>query len=269
VSPLWRDEVGVFLGPRRLVLNRLRRGLRPRCVSRWSAALEQPDLTDWSVALAALDAELAKSEWQQANLRVVISDQWARYGIVPWAAELRDEAERQSHARFVLANTYGDIVEHWTLGVSEHFPGCARIVSALPTRLLEELRARVGAHGLRLTSTQPHLVVAYNAWRHRLVGPAGWFVTIEEGSLAALHWSDGSWDRVHSVRISDNWEAELRRVQAFGRLTRARPAEGRVFIDAPAGLRTATSGTDPGLEWLDDEQSAPAVPFTPRPGAYA
>lgn len=256
MSPLWRDEVGAFIGPRQVVLTRMRRGLRPRCAAEWGTPVEQPNLTDWSAALAALDAELAKGQWQDANLRVAIADRWARYRIVPWTAELRTEAERLDHARFIMANTYGTLVEHWTLGVSEDFPGSARIVSALPTQLLEELRARVPAHNLRLVSVQPQLIAAYNSWRHRLPATGGWFVTIEEGSLAAIHWTEKGWDAVHSVRISDSWEAELRRLQTFGRLAESRPAEGRVFIDAPPALRAAASGADPGLEWLADEQAA-------------
>ena len=256
MSPLWRDEIGAFIGPRKVVLTRMSRGLRPQCVAEWRSTLKQPDLNDWSVAVAALDTELAKGEWQNANLRVAISDQWARYRIVPWSAELRSEAERLNHARLIMTNTYGSLIDNWTLSASESFPGAARIVSALPTALIEELRSRFPAHQLRLISMQPQLIVAYNAWRHRLPVSGGWFVTIEEGSLAAIHWSDQGWDRVYSVRISDSWDAELRRLQTFGRLAESRPAEGPIFIDAPLGLRIPAAGADTGLVWLRDWQLA-------------
>jgi hypothetical protein len=258
VSPLWRDEVGAFLGPRKVALTRMRRGLRPSRVAAWRASLEQADLNEWSAALAALDEELARGEWQDANLRVAVSDRWVRYALVPWSTDLGNEEERLAHARLLMTSTYGSAVEQWTLGVSEYFPKAARIVSALPTQLLTALRERFAPHRLRLVSIQPQLIVAYNAWRPRLPLSGGWFVTIEEGSLAAIHWSGAGWDRVHSVRISDSWDAELRRLETFGRLAQGRAAEGRIFIHAPPALRAAATGVYPGLEWLDDERVAPA-----------
>ena len=42
MSPLWRDEVGIFIGPRRIVLNRMSRGLRPACVADYASLVEAP-----------------------------------------------------------------------------------------------------------------------------------------------------------------------------------------------------------------------------------
>ena len=47
------------------------------------------------------------------------------------------------------------------------------------------------------------------------------FVTLDEGSLAAVHFNAKQWDYVRSVRIGADWEVELKRLQTFGRLARS------------------------------------------------
>ena len=44
-------------------------------------------------------------------------------------------------------------------------------------------------------------------------------------------------DRVHAVRIGLDWARELKRLQTFGRLASASPADGRVYVDLPEALR--------------------------------
>jgi hypothetical protein len=99
---------------------------------------------------------------------------------------------------------------------------------------------------------QPQLIAAFNGWRGKLPKKDGWFVTLEEASLAAAHFNDAGWDRVHSVRIGDDWEIELKRLQTFGRLARTSPVEGTVYVDAPRWLRDKASSSD-DVVWLDDE----------------
>jgi hypothetical protein len=100
---------------------------------------------------------------------------------------------------------------------------------------------------------QPQLIAAFNGWRGKLPNTDGLFVTLEEGSLAAAHFTATGWDRVRSVRIGDDWEIELKRLQTFGRLARTSPAEGAVYVDAPGWLRNKANGSNDDVEWLDDE----------------
>ena len=98
MSPLWRDEIGIFLAPHKLTLARMNRGVRPKSAGETSWTNELIDDTHWSATLAALDNLLARSEWQRAAARVVISDFWVRYACVPYSAALSGEAERMTHA---------------------------------------------------------------------------------------------------------------------------------------------------------------------------
>lgn len=258
MSPLWRDEVAILIGPRQLVLTRMSRGLRPRCVGDLRRVVEGSPSLDWRPALTALGDCLAEAEWQAANLRVVVSNHWARYAIVPWANDITSDEERLAHARICLSGIYGNVAEQWRIGLSHAAPGQARIACAVEGDLVGELSAHAAAHGLRVTSIQPQLVASFNGWRHRLADATGWFVNIDEGSLAAARLTDGGWDRVYSARIGGDWAIELQRLRTFGRLAANHDGNGRVFIAAPAWLRKLADADDVGIEWLEDAAEAAA-----------
>ena len=253
MSPLWRDEIGIYLSPHKLALTRLARGARPKCVGEASWANELANDTHWNASLAALDALLAKGEWQKAVARVVVSDHWVRYAMVPYSAALNGAVERATHARHVLTGIYGEVVSQWTVTLSDSRPGSAQVACALPAQLVEDLHSILARHRIPLRSLQPQLVSAYNHWRVKLPDGGAWFVSIEQGSLAAARLGTGGWDRVHSVRIGADWAMELRRLQTFGRLANTSALEGRVYVDAPAALRIAAGATGTDLIWLDED----------------
>ena len=104
------------------------------------------------------------------------------------------------------------------------------------------------------------------AWRHCLPQSNAWFVSVEQGSLAAARLGRYGWDRVHSVRIGSDWMRELKRLQTFGRLASNSPQEGQVYVDAPHAWREVAAGTAnaadaSGLQWLE-EPSEPSEPMT-------
>ena len=256
MSPLWRDEIGIFLGPTKVVLARMRRGIRPKCIAEQGVSVEAVNSGDWQPTLESLRQQVANELWQDANVRVVVSDNWMRYAILPWSIDLTGPEERLSHARLILGKTYGDVADGWSVSLSDNPPRTTTVISAIPTALLEEIQSALSDYKLRMISLQPHLIVAYNTWREKMPKSAAWFASIDEGSLAALHVSDGHCDRVRSVRISDDWSVEMRRMQTMGRLAQGRPEEGRVFVDAPVWLRETTDISNADLEWLQDD-SAP------------
>ena len=98
MSPLWRDEIGIYLAPHKLALTRLARGVKPKSVGEASWVNELEADTHWSNALNALEALLARPEWQGAVARVVVSGSLGalRDGAVLRRAERR---RRTAHAR--------------------------------------------------------------------------------------------------------------------------------------------------------------------------
>lgn len=235
---------------------RMKRGIRPINVAERNIAVDTRETHQWEAALSTLDHCLEDKAWQDANLRLIVADHWARYVMVPWSDELSGDAERLQHARLCMANTFGDIVAQWTITISDAPPGFPQVACAVPSILLDRLRLMAEAHGLRIKSVQPHLIASFNGWRAKLPRGGAWFVTLDEGSIAAAHFSSTHWDSVRSVRIGNDWEVELRRLQTFGRLVRSTEETSRVLVDAPRWLREKSIGRPRDFEWLDDADGA-------------
>lgn len=251
MSPLWRDEIAIYLAPSKLVLVRRARGVRPRVVAATELGVTAGTAGDIGPVLARLADVLTEATWQGAAARAVVADHpWARYGIVPWPATRLDAAGRLTQARYVLGDAHGDAVADWAVTLAESPPGHSYVACAMPPALRSALEDTLAPARVALVSLQPQLIVAFNAWRHRLPADDTWFVSLDEGWLSAVHLSRGAWDRVHTARLSADWSVELERLQAFGKLTRAGGAPGRMFVRAPAWMRREGSAAA-GIEWLE------------------
>lgn len=255
MSPLWRDEVAIYIAPRRIALARRTRGLKPRVGSATEIAVAG-HFGDFGPALSRLAEVLAEPTWQDAAARVIVADPWARYGIVPWPNLRLDNEGRLSHARYVLAESYGEVVSDWNVSLADTPPGQAYVACAMPAALKSGLEETLAGGRLRLVSLQPQLIVAFNAWRLQLPPDDAWFVSLDEGSLAAVHLSQGAWDRVHMARLSQDWAIELERLRTFGRLSRS-GGVSRMLVDAPLWMRSAQAArtTSEDFEWLQAEGS--------------
>ena len=251
MSPLWRDEVAIYLAPRKIALVRRARGLKARVVAATELAVPAGTVGDIGPVFARLADVLTEPTWHGAAARAVVADSWARYGIGPWPETRLDAAGRLTHARYVLGDAYGGAVADWAVTLAETPPGHTYVACAMPATLRSALEDTLAPARLALVSLQPQLVVVFNAWRHRLPADDTWFVSVDEGSLSAVHLSNGAWDRVHMARLSPDWSVELERLQAFARLTRAAGTVGRLFVDAPAWMRRAAAPSA-GIEWLDE-----------------
>jgi hypothetical protein len=254
VSPLWRDELAIYLAPRKIALARRPRGIRPRVSVAAEVAVPDGSIADNAPALAKLAEVLNEPTWHDASVRIVIADPWARFAIVPAATSRLDAQGHQAHARYLLADTYGDGLADWIVALEDKAPGRMSVACAMPAGLKPALDDMLAPHRLKLVSMQPQLVVAYNAWRSRLPRDDAWFVTLEDGWLSAVHVAKGIWDRVHMARLSSDPSVELERLRAFGRLTRAAGA-GRMFVEAPLWLRERAKLTGSDIEWLEADDA--------------
>lgn len=257
MSLLWRDEIAIYLAPSKLALVRRARGLRPRVVAATEIAVPTGAVGDVGPVFARLAEVLADPTWHGAAARAVVADPWARYAIVSWPEARLDAAGRLTHARYVLGDTYGEAVADWAVTLADTPPGHAYVACAMPTALRSGLEDALAPARLELVSLQPRLVVAFNAWRQQLPADDTWFVSVDDGSLAAVHLGEGAWDRVHMARLSSDWGVELERLQAFARVTRAVGALGRMFVDAPASMRRGAAASA-GLEWLGEGEGPQA-----------
>lgn len=251
MSLRWRDEVRIRFGTTGIALARHPRGWRRPVELERTRSVEDGPLT-WARARDLLREELQHDGWGHANANVVVADRWARYAVLPWSAALTDEEEQLAHGRLVLRQVYGDDLAGWTVRLSQASPGRSRLVCALPTQLIEELRHVLATVQLRLASLQPGIVDAYNRWRARLPDAGAWFVTVDAGHMVAVRTQQDAWVEIHGLRAGPGWPAELGRLRALERLANpGTPGATRAFVDVPPAERDPEAGAGQGHEWLD------------------
>ncbi|MEZ5500656.1 MAG: hypothetical protein R3E77_14685 [Steroidobacteraceae bacterium] len=253
MSPLWRDEVGICLTPHSVLLNRVARGLHPKVVASETLEIHETGSGSWTTAVVRLRQALQDTRWQNANLRIVVADMWARYCIIPPHPELATDEERLRFGEHSLREIFGESMKDWASQLARTADDRPAIACALPRAMLEEILEISSAARLKLLSLQPHLVYAFNRVHDRIPDDSAWFVSIYDSTLSAVRIEARCWAEVRSVRIGKNWADEIKRLQAFGRLLNGQQAATRVLVDAPLWLRNVGTAFTDGLEWLEPQ----------------
>ncbi|MDB5901111.1 MAG: hypothetical protein JWP41_4713 [Ramlibacter sp.] len=163
----------------------------------------------WQPALDALTAALSEHGQKGSHATVLLSNQFVRYLLVPWQAELGDAQEDLAYVRHCFARVYGKSDLPWELRLEGPSPTGLRLASAVDGHLLAALREAFGRAGIRLESIQPHLMAAFNAGRVGLPPAGGWLALVEPGHLCLALVDHGRWARVHSVRVGREWQQDL------------------------------------------------------------
>jgi hypothetical protein len=253
VSPLWRDELAIFVSPRRIALARRACGLKARLTAAAEVAVVDGSGSDAIPAFTRLAQILTEPTWQDAAVRVVVANVWARFGMVPAPASRLDDAARRAHARYVLGDTYGEGIADWQVALEDAAPGRTSAACALPRDVMAALEGALAPARLKLISVQPCLVVAFNAWRRSLPRGDLWFIALEEGWVSAVEIIDGVWHRIHAARMPSDSNVEFERMQALARLARGPGSGARIFVEAPPALRARAQRIGSDIEWLAAE----------------
>ncbi len=215
MSLLSRNELRVTLCPDGVALQRAELRLTPRGYMGQAQAREVVECeTDagtgapWSAALRTLEEALPRFAAAGMRAHVVLSNHFVQYMLVPWMDNLSD-AEELVFARHCFSEVYGAAADGWSVRASLGRRGAPTLASAVPTKLLEELRGAFEGAGVRVRSIQPHLMAACNSCQGGLEGRSAWIALLERNSLclAMLHQGQLTW--VRQLRIGDDWHAEL------------------------------------------------------------
>jgi hypothetical protein len=203
VSPLWRDQVNILLAPDSVQVAQFGRGWSPR--ARWSRSLPCPPQSNgWQPALDTLEGILALQPWHGAGARVVVSNHFAHYALVPDAAHLRDAAERMAAARHLMHATYGEESGAWRIAAGQAHSQGALLAAAIETPFLEGIQAVLTKANLQPLSVEPLVVRAFNQCRQRIAREAAWLVVAEPGRVSLGYLHRGAWilHRVERIRAS-------------------------------------------------------------------
>lgn len=156
-----------------------------------SAAMRSGD-APWQPWVDALADWLGERSGRRFDLRVVLSDAFVRYQLLPWQAGISGNSEWRSYAGYRFREVYGDRAAGWSTQVATTPPGETALATAIDAPLLDALRALPGKPS-KLVSVQPRFVAGYNQWRRKLRGRNCWFGSSELGRVCLGFIDKGRW----------------------------------------------------------------------------
>jgi hypothetical protein len=215
VSPSWRNRLLIALAPDGVAVIRVKRGWQPQvaadvvreCATSPEEAGKPAPL--WAAALAELDGLLEEMAPPAGMARVVLSNQFVRYGQVPWTENVYAEGDRQALASGCFRAVFGEAADGWRIAVEPTHYGCGSLAAGVDAPLVDGLRVVLGRRRQQLASLQPHLTAAFGHWHKRLESADGGFAVVEPGCVTALFRRAGRWGDVANrrCRSSDPREA--------------------------------------------------------------
>lgn len=241
MSLLWRDELRVVVAPDQVVLVRLewtfsRRGPLRRVVLKSVLACSPADagVASWEPAIKALETQLPRLSGRKMAAKVILSNHFMRYALVPWSEALNDAEEEEAYARHCFRQQYGAAADQWELRLSAGQPGLPQLASAVDAGLLAAVRGVFERNGIALESMQPRLMAAYNNCRQALKDASAWFALYEPGSLCLALLQHGRWASVRTMRSGSDWRATLLlQLEREAYLAEANDAPRAVMLWAP------------------------------------
>ena len=227
MSPLWRDQVNILVAPGGVHVARYGRGWSPRAL--WSQSMQCAESGDnaWQPAVDTLDRVLQLQQWAGIGARVVVSNHFARYVLIPDASKLRDAKERLAAARHQLQTIYGEASGGWRVAIGAAPATGGLPAAAIDAAFLEGITASLTKAKLRPLAVEPLFASAFNQCRQRIGAGAAWLVVAEPGRVGLAYLDHGKWLKLRVERI----RAALQDVLP-GLLERSRLADGE---SVPAG----------------------------------
>ena len=254
MSRLWRDRLYLAITPNRIALVRMHGRLRPQVAAK-SIVPVQRTPGGWEPALTALtQVMMADQQWQNTDIRVVLSNDFVRYQLIPWSDAVANAEEREAYVRQSFAQVYGDSMTQWAYTVSQTGHRAAWLASAVERALLAQLETVAEGTRSKLVSVMPHLMPTFNLARHKLKHKDLWFVQVEKYKLLLMLILDGHWQIISSRHIQkEQWQLELPlllerewRLKGTGQ-----KVPRRVIISAPEAHQAALYGASKWVfHWL-------------------
>jgi hypothetical protein len=240
---LWRERLLISLAPGELSWVRLHGLLKPAATAKRIVPVDAGyGSRSWDGVIAALRTEAA--QWQNDNVtvRIVLSNHFVRYALVPSSDGVNGGEEEQALARFHFAKVHGEASRHWNIRLSAAAPGATRLACAVDSALIDALtQSFPNERRPRLSSVQPLLMSVFNHAGIPAIPPKGaWFIIAEaDRACVALH-NGKTWQAVQNVKgvfaDADAWTGLVERVRWSIHLN---PAEQRNNIPDTILVHTA------------------------------
>lgn len=239
MSLSWRNRIQIFLAPDRVDLTGIARGIRPVQQFRQSGVCVQEDDSrqQWKAPLQLLEQMLAQVDGdfrRGAELHVVLSNHFVRYGVIAPQPSLANPDELMAYAGFQMREIYGERIDDWELSLSAWDPCGGAWCAAIARDLQSGLEALVRRLEIRLVRTEPYLAAAFDHGSKQLTGKQIWFVLVETGRFCLVSQREGIWCCVRNQRIVKHLQEELLSALELESIASGlAEAAGPVYVFAP------------------------------------
>ena len=217
IGDIWRDELRVLLQPHQLVLTRLGGWRKTRvvyedviAVVRQSSVHSESNTpgmvngvppTPWQAALHQLAVTMRDAQWQGCQPRVILSNHFVRYVLIPWNASLSKPDEQRAFVRHCFTQAYGEPARQWDIRTSPAGYGKPSMASSVEPDLIQALRLCFAEAGMHLQNIHPLMMQAINETRRQLgkqtksqqAEKSLCLAVLEQGRLAVLLQQNNDW----------------------------------------------------------------------------
>lgn len=234
MSRSWIETVEIALAPQRVaLLRRQRLGGKILQSKVLDCGAEDETTPLWQPALAALQRALADPIWQHARASVVLSNHFVRYALITGAPGVSSAAEEAALVMHRFTTIFGAVAQTWAIRTSAA-GGDQLVAAAVDQALLDGLTDAARTADLKLVSTQPLLMAAFNRLKDRMRREPFWYVVLEPGKTCLAGFDGGDWRLLEAHRGSGDPAPDLSRLIEQAVLTNDRSINSdMVLVDAP------------------------------------
>ena len=159
---------------------------------------------------------------QNAKTKVVLSNDFVYYTVVPWNKELSNQEERQAFVQYCFVQHFGDAIKHWSMQVSPLRYGKASLASAVNPDLVSKINHLFQQFGHSTPAIYPHFMMAINHVFDEIKSEQSlsnlsksshfWFVHIAQKRLCIGLYTEGDWRVVKSMMAERDVVSQIKTI---------------------------------------------------------
>jgi len=223
-------------------------GRRPQMISHQRHTLpgSTQDILPPEALWQALHDVLAPLAGQRWHVVVVLSNQYARWLVLPWQAEVRTQADKAAYCHHGLQQAFTSDGQDWQIQAQPGGYGQHTLLNAIPAALLENLQAALAKHRLPPGIITPAWALAANQALHTMrkqgFSANGWVVCRESSHLTVACLMQGDWLQIRQLPVDAQWRLTLMQLLSREQVIHPERAALPIFLSqAESGGATSQS----------------------------
>lgn len=150
-----------------------------------------PEAGSWEPVVMALGDFLDQPLAKRRRLRMLLSDAWIGYRVLPWDAAITGRQQWESYARAVFQGG-GSRANDWMIAMEQPWPLRNVMASRMPTGLDLAIHEVARKRHLKIQSIQSFFVASVNRYKPTTLAGDFWWVAADEFRTVCGLWRSGA-----------------------------------------------------------------------------